>query len=69
MPNLGFRDLDSSKDENIPSSWQLAHELGIYSNLNAKDVIHLATAIAASQNKKCDFLLPMTAICMLNQRK
>ena len=57
LPNLGFLDLDSSKDENIPSSWQLAHELGVYSNLNAKDVIHLATAIAASQNKECDFFI------------
>jgi len=57
LPNIGFLDLDSSKDENIQSSWQLAHELGIYSNLNAKDVIHLATAIAASQNKECDFFI------------
>lgn len=57
LPNIDFLDLDSAKDQDVISSWQLAHELGIYSNLCSKDVIHLATATAASQNNECDFFI------------
>lgn len=57
LPNIGFLDLDPSKKKDEVSSWELAHDISVYSNLNAKDVIHLATAIAAAQNNDCDFFI------------
>ena len=57
LPNIGFLDLTSSKVKSVPSSWHLAYYLGTYSNLNAKDVIHLSTAAAAAQNNECDFFI------------
>lgn len=57
LPNMGFLDLDSPKNKNELGSWDLAHDISVYSNLNAKDVIHLATAVAAAQNQDCDFFI------------
>ena len=57
LPNIDFLDLDSSKQKNIPSSWHLARYISIFSNLNAKDIIHLSTAIAAALNHECDFFI------------
>lgn len=57
LPNLDFLDLDRSKNPKIKSSWDYAYHFGIYSNMNAKDVIHLSTAITAALNKECDFFI------------
>lgn len=57
LPKISFLDLDSPKQENQASSWQLAHEISVYSNLSAKDTIHLATAMAAAVNGECDFFI------------
>ncbi len=57
LPNIDFLDIGPSEGKDEISSWQLARDLSIYSNLNAKDVIHFATAIAAAQSNGCDFFI------------
>ena len=57
LPNIDFLDIGPSEGKDKIGSWQLALDLGIYSNLNAKDVIHFATAIAAAQSNSCDFFI------------
>lgn len=58
LPNINYLDLDSSKEsKEVLSGWQLAHEISIYTNLNTKDVIHIATAVAAARNNECNFFI------------
>jgi|GEM_PF-2436483 len=51
LPNIGFLEL------NEDDAWQLALKISVYSNLQTKDVIHFATAVAAAQNDGCDFFI------------
>lgn len=57
LPKFQSLDLTSSEKPDVQSSWQLAYDLSISTNLNAKDNVHLATAISASLNKECDFFI------------
>jgi predicted nucleic acid-binding protein len=57
LPNIGFLDLEPSKDKDTDSGWDLAHYISKYSNLNSKDVIHLASALASAINDDCDFFI------------
>jgi len=57
LPKFQSLDLTSSENQEVQSSWQLAYDLSISTNLNAKDNVHLATAISASLNGECDFFI------------
>ena len=57
LPNLDFLDLEPRKKKDEMSGWDIASFLSINSNLNAKDVIHLSTALAAYLNDECDFFI------------
>lgn len=57
LPKFQSLDLATSDREDVQSGWQLAYDLSISTNLNSKDNIHLATAIAASLNNECDFFI------------
>lgn len=57
LPKFSSLDLTNSENESEQSSWQLAYDLSISTNLNAKDIIHLATAVAAAVNNECDFFI------------
>lgn len=61
LPNIDFIDIDKARNDNEISGWELASYLSIHSNLNAKDIIHLATAIAASINGECDYFITSDA--------